>query len=182
MEERIIKATLNLINQYGFRKFTVDDVSADLGISKKTLYKYFPGKQQLIAAAMAYFLREDHEKTLQAVAMETDWTAKILAMVNTSITLPMKQLAELRQFYPEIWRQVDALQEEKIKLFHALLSEGGQKGQLNPAIDLGIVAPMLKDIMDRVSQMEYLQKNDITMRQLLTQLSEVFFNGILARG
>ncbi|MDX9872279.1 MAG: TetR/AcrR family transcriptional regulator [Clostridia bacterium] len=181
MEERIIRSTLNLIGQYGFRKFTLDDVSAELGISKKTLYKYFSGKQQLITETIAWFLREDKQKTLQAIAQETTWAAKILAMVNTSFTLPMKQLAELRQFYPEVWQQVDALQEFKIKLFYDLLLEGSRKGELNPAIDLEIVAPMLKAFMDRLLQIEYLQKNDITMRQLLEQLSEVFFNGILVR-
>lgn len=181
MENRIIQTTFQLIRQYGFRKFTLDDVSSTLGISKKTLYKHFPSKQQLISDAIDFFIDKNKIDTLKAIDKENTWVDKIKAIVNASNALPTKLLSELRQYYPDEWKKVEIHQNFKIEQFYLLLLEGEKKGEINPAIDLKIVAPMLKEVLDRLSQMEYLHKNDITMKQLLHQLSEMFFNGILVR-
>ncbi|PKM86625.1 MAG: TetR/AcrR family transcriptional regulator [Firmicutes bacterium HGW-Firmicutes-12] len=181
MEKRIIEATLLLIGQYGFRKFTLDDVSSILGISKKTLYKYFPGKQHLISEALDYFIEKNKNDTLEAINEEITWVNKMKAMVNAGNAFPTRLLSELRQYYPDEWKKVELLQNFKIDQFYLLLLEGEKRGEINPAIDLKIVAPMLKEVMDSLSQMEYLTKNDLTMKQILGQLSELFFNGILIR-
>ena len=38
---------------HGFRSVTMDDLAEELGISKKTLYAYFPGKFDLLEAVLA---------------------------------------------------------------------------------------------------------------------------------
>jgi AcrR family transcriptional regulator len=181
MEKRIIQVTLQLIRQYGFRKFTLDDVSSTLGISKKTLYKHFPGKQQLISDAIDFFIEKNRNDTIRTINEEINWIDKMKAMVNAGNAFPTRLLAELRQHYPDEWKKVELLQNFKIDQFYLLLLEGEKSEEINPAIDLKIVAPMLKEVMDSLSQMEYLTKNDITMKQILGQLSELFFNGILIR-
>ena len=46
--ERIIEESMGLFLKYGVRSITMDDVSRDLGISKKTLYKFVSNKADLI--------------------------------------------------------------------------------------------------------------------------------------
>lgn len=179
MEERIIQAALHIIQQYGFRKFTMDDVSETLRISKKTLYKYFPSKQKLVSDALDYFIKKNREETLKVIEDETTWLDKLNAIVGSSYAIPTWLFTELSRFYPDEWRKVEALHKFKIEQFHMLLREGAQKGELNPAINLEIIAPMIEEILNRLLQMEFLAKHDLTVRQLLKQLSEVLFNGIL---
>lgn len=181
MKDRIIQTTLQLIRQYGFRKFTLDDVSSNLGISKKTLYKYFPSKQQLISDALDSFIEWNRKETATAMDKENSWVDKLQAMVGTSNSFPTRLLSELRQYYPDEWNKIEKLQNHKIEQFYQLLLEGEKRGEINSAVDLKVVAPMMREILDRLSQMEYLHKNEITMKQLLKQLSEILFNGILKR-
>ncbi|MCS4477207.1 TetR/AcrR family transcriptional regulator [Clostridium botulinum] len=49
MKQKILDITSKNIELYGLKKFTMDDISYDLKISKKTIYKYFKSKNDLIS-------------------------------------------------------------------------------------------------------------------------------------
>ncbi|MGH8994280.1 MAG: TetR/AcrR family transcriptional regulator [Acidimicrobiia bacterium] len=53
LDRRIVDATLTLIARYGLAKLTVDDVARGAGCSRATLYRYYPGKQAVLAAVVA---------------------------------------------------------------------------------------------------------------------------------
>jgi len=50
-EAKIIDAAYKLFLEKGFRSTTMDDICQSLGISKKTLYRFFSSKTELLAAA-----------------------------------------------------------------------------------------------------------------------------------
>jgi len=58
MTERILETCDRLFYQRGIRAIGVDTVAAEAGISKRTLYDYFPSKDELITAYMARRMRE----------------------------------------------------------------------------------------------------------------------------
>ena len=51
-EDAIIQAVNRLLAEKGFDLMTVDQVAAEVGIAKASLYKHFPSKEDLAAAAM----------------------------------------------------------------------------------------------------------------------------------
>lgn len=55
-ESAIIDATNNLLAKKGFDLMTMDEVAAEVGIAKASLYKHFPSKEVLAAAAMICLL------------------------------------------------------------------------------------------------------------------------------
>lgn len=55
-EDAIISAVNRLLAEKGFDLMTVDEVAADVGIAKASLYKHFPSKEALAAAAMVRVL------------------------------------------------------------------------------------------------------------------------------
>jgi AcrR family transcriptional regulator len=56
-EDAIIAAVNRLLADKGFDLMTVDEVAADVGIAKASLYKHFPSKEALAAAAMVRLLQ-----------------------------------------------------------------------------------------------------------------------------
>ncbi len=56
-EGAIIEAVNRLLAEKGFESMTVDEVAADVGIAKASLYKHFPSKEDLAAAAMVSVMR-----------------------------------------------------------------------------------------------------------------------------
>jgi AcrR family transcriptional regulator len=55
-EDAIVSAVNRLLAEKGFEAMTVDQVAADVGIAKASLYKHFPSKEELAAAAMVRVL------------------------------------------------------------------------------------------------------------------------------
>lgn len=57
-EDAIIAAVHRLLAEKGFDAMTVDEVAAEVGIAKASLYKHFSSKEDLGAAAMIRLLEE----------------------------------------------------------------------------------------------------------------------------
>jgi len=53
--DEIVQYAYEAFYKHGFRATAVDKVLADSGISKRTVYKYFPSKELLIAAAIEHY-------------------------------------------------------------------------------------------------------------------------------
>ncbi len=55
-EDAIVEAVNRLLAEKGFDAMTVDAVAAEVGIAKASLYRHFPSKEDLAAAAMVRVL------------------------------------------------------------------------------------------------------------------------------
>ena len=53
--DEIVKTAFDSFYQNGFHATGVDAVMADSGISKRTIYKYFRSKEELVAATLNYY-------------------------------------------------------------------------------------------------------------------------------
>ena len=53
-EERILVAALGLIGRRGVRRLGMQEVAEAAGVSRGTLYRYFPSKEHVLTAAAAY--------------------------------------------------------------------------------------------------------------------------------
>src|SRR6476661_694507 len=51
-EDAIVSSVNRLLAEKGFDLMTVDEVAADVGIAKTSLYKHFTSKEEIAAAAM----------------------------------------------------------------------------------------------------------------------------------
>jgi TetR/AcrR family transcriptional regulator, regulator of autoinduction and epiphytic fitness len=67
-EDAIVQAVNRLLAEKGFDAMTVDEVAAEVGVAKVSLYKHFPSKEHLAAAAMVRVLQRTlaHMATLPA--------------------------------------------------------------------------------------------------------------------
>lgn len=55
--ERILAGTIEQIEDFGVRRFTLDDLARRLGISRVTIYRRFAKRSRLLEAALVYELR-----------------------------------------------------------------------------------------------------------------------------
>ena len=73
-EDAIIESVNRLLADKGFDLMTVDEVAADVGIAKASLYKHFASKEALAAAAMVR-LMERTQALVDQQAARTDASA-----------------------------------------------------------------------------------------------------------
>lgn len=60
-EEAIVQTVNRLLAEKGFESMTVDEVAASVGIAKASLYKHFPSKEDLAAAAMVRIMQRTQD-------------------------------------------------------------------------------------------------------------------------
>ena len=52
LETRILDAVERCVDQWGFTKVTIEDVVAESGVSRATLYRIFPGGRDVVFEAL----------------------------------------------------------------------------------------------------------------------------------
>jgi AcrR family transcriptional regulator len=62
VKKRIMLEARSLFFRYGFSKVTMDETAEALGMSKKTLYRYFPSKEDLLQEVTNEHLQECDEQ------------------------------------------------------------------------------------------------------------------------
>ena len=85
-EDAIIGVVNRLLADKGYEAMTVDEVAASVGIAKASLYKHFPSKEDLAAAAMVRVMRRAQalldslpaqNSPLQKLRAVTRWTMEL---------------------------------------------------------------------------------------------------------
>jgi AcrR family transcriptional regulator len=137
---RIVEAAQERFMAYGFSVATMDEIASDLGMSKKTLYRYFPGKLELLAATSRRN-SDACEKELDAIAAENlgffERARKTFAHIARIYSrLSPAYMTDVRRSAPRVWAEIQKFRRERIgRHMHALLEQGVKQGVLRQDLD-----------------------------------------------
>lgn len=87
-EDAIVQTVNRLLAEKGFDAMTVDEVAASVGIAKASLYKHFPSKEDLAAAAMVRVMRRA-QQYLHTLAEESPPLDKLKAVARWTMELQL---------------------------------------------------------------------------------------------
>ena len=87
-EEAIIQTVNRLLAEKGFEAMTVDEVAAQVGIAKASLYKHFSSKEELAAAAMVRVMRRAQDFIAALPAASTP-LEKLRAVVRWTLQVKL---------------------------------------------------------------------------------------------
>ena len=90
-ETAIIQSVNRLLAEKGFDAMTVDEVAAEVGIAKASLYKHFTSKEELACAAMVTAMRRAQE-VIQSTDPQLAPLEKIKAVTRWTMTLKLQGL------------------------------------------------------------------------------------------
>ena len=141
MKEDIVKCALNDFMQYGFKTFTMDDLANKMGMSKKTLYEYFPSKQDLVDACLDYALEMSCTNVTTFVQGEGSVIEnvyrnqkKVQEVFNINSDRP---IWELQKYYPKTYERMKSEFAKTDALFiDKLLEKGWQEGLFRKDINV----------------------------------------------
>src|SRR6266513_1029829 len=101
---RVLDAASTCIGRVGLGKTTLDDVAREAGCARATVYRYFPCKQQLIAALVAREVARFQLQLLTAADGAESLGDAVTEVVRTaaSILLGHPALTFLAAYEPEV--------------------------------------------------------------------------------
>jgi hypothetical protein len=110
-QEKIIEQIEDKLFTEGFYKTTMDDVASELGMSKKTIYKFFPSKEDLVIAIAKHFMNRMKSKILPALNSDKNAIEKLEDLIKIlakgSEKISQKRMEEMKKHFPEIWIEID---------------------------------------------------------------------------
>lgn len=187
-DARILETARRQLFTYGYNALTMDDLAHELGISKKTLYLHFPGKDaiiSLIIEGIGRTIRAEMEAVLNDPALNfaqklrgvVDAVAPRLAQTNPAM------LRELQRYAPRIYQKIDELRQKNIpyvfgRLFRAGIAEGAVRADLDP----DFAAQFWLQAMRGLTHPDTLATTHLTPRQTLEKALELFTGGLLTPG
>ncbi len=115
-KEKILDGSQETLFSAGFNKTTMDDIASSLKVSKKTIYKYFPSKNDLVMAVANHFTKKMEKKLLPIIESDKNAVEKLAELIallsKTAGKVGDKLFSELKNHYPEVWKHVDSFRTE----------------------------------------------------------------------
>ncbi len=134
----VLRATSELINEVGLRAMTTDEIASRSGVSKATIYKWWPNKY---AVAVEAFLSEMATKSPDpdTGSAEEDFRRALRGLIRFYRSKSGRAYAQLigeAQFDPQIGKELrEHLVGSRRELVRAILDRGVARGELLPDID-----------------------------------------------
>lgn len=129
MKEKIIKKAGEVFLKFGFKSVTMDDIANEMAISKKTIYKYFKNKVELVDKTINYLhKRMQHgvfcicEQQYNAIEENFEIKKMFKDFFQNSDDSPMYQL---QKYYPKSFNKI---MNKEFKMFKECISNNIEKG------------------------------------------------------
>jgi len=131
MEKEILTRSVSLFNRYGLRPVTMDDIAKDMSISKKTLYKYFENKEELVSKGVDESFNSISKHMLNLIDFKDGNAIDMLFAMDAQICLSIEEhdpsiQFQLERYYPEVFA---ALEKRKRDVIFRLMGENIKRGK-----------------------------------------------------
>ncbi len=183
--EKIIKfASLKFFSE-GFYKTSMDEISRELQMSKKTIYKYFPSKEKLVEEITDEMLNDSTCEFAVIVDSDNSAVIKFVKMLNKYMTnvsrFSERWYRDLQVHTPQIWKKIEALREEIIMRGSKKLIEQGKREKLIEHYPAEIVIAAFTSTIRTVMNPDFILTNRFSMHQAFKYTFDLLLNGILTQ-
>jgi len=182
---RIVEAARRRFLEYGFVRVTMDDIAADLGISKATLYKNVSGKDDLLKRIVRSMLGSIQSRILAIVEAPGVPAAEKLARLFSALSEELGRLRpamarDIQKAAPDIWAEIESFRRQHILThFRNLLEAGKAEGVFRPEADVGLILRMFLLVIQNLVNPEEVARSDRSPSQTFAAIVGIFFGGIL---
>ena len=187
MINKIIKTAGDMFFRLGIRSVSIDDICHELGISKKTFYVYFPGKDELVAQLLHANVMHISAKMEELLNLHDfrQLVSKFLkhqeAEKNDVRRVP-QLVYDLKKYYP---RQFADFQQEcfltQKEYILAYLQQGQQEGLVRANLNIELTATLFAKIhSDAIRDLEEIEGHGLNMHQLGHTAMDIFVRGVLS--
>jgi AcrR family transcriptional regulator len=169
----------------GFAKVTMDEVAAELGISKKTLYQHYASKDALLRAVVRAMLdttAADVERLINDDAMDfIDQLIGLMRLMTARVSRLSKQFADdMQRHAPELWREVEQFRHRKVMAnFGRLVRKGQAAGAIRRDVDPELLTVIFAATIQGVVNPQTLARLPYTASELFHAVGKTMFIGIL---
>ena len=184
MRSQIITAALVEMDEHGVR-FTMSNLAARLGISKRTLYEHFDSKEVLVEAIVDVIITDLTVQRLEilnnpdlCVREKLIRMLKVRSQLSTDVNDRVKM--ELGVQYPGLLKKAYKAKEEQWAVLEGVLQDGIAAGYFRP-IFVPVLHRLLQGAIHEIMDYNYLLENKTSFEEMIGHITDIVLYGIIAR-
>ncbi len=183
-KEKILSACQDRFVKEGFASISVDEIAGDLAMSKKTFYKHFSSKEDLVQQIMERFMgtvRSNIERVLMSDMSAVDKLSQVFAMIATNVSRLAPVFGrDIQRRLPQLWKTIEDFRRQRIsdvftRLYRQGVAEGTMRSDMNPRVFLMCVLAAIDGIM----QPDVLANESFSVGGAIEEIMGIFFKGTL---
>ena len=162
----------------------MDELAAELQMSKKTLYQFFDSKQLLLESVILDFFQDFHTK-INKITKNKDnkgmsTLKQIMSLVQAQVSqLNMWAFEDIQKNNPKAWQMINRLEEKLInKELRKLLQEGRREGTIYHDIDLDLLVLMILNNIKSIVTPEVVSQLSYSTEEVIDMLAKIILYGI----
>ena len=181
-QQKILGFCRDYFLENGFYKTTMDEVAAQLRMSKKTIYKYYPTKEDLVRETINELLEFHKINISKIVNSNSNAVTKlneIFIYLGTLISqLNEKFVRDLQTQMPDLWKDIDAFRTKHMTINIGKIIEQGKKEGVFVDKTSAIITGVFISAVRGVINPEFIMNNKFSINMALEETIEIILSGI----
>ncbi len=187
LRTRIVEAARELFLDHGYSKVSASELAGALGISKKTLYREFETKEDILRAVVLPKLKESAKRLDHVLADDSLSFPEKLQMVLSIMGTQQQRVSpvfvrDISVHAPEVWNEIQEQKKARLKKFESLLQEGSKLGYFRSDIPQEVIVRMHTAAVEALMNPHALVELPCTSQEVFRNIVTVLFEGILCDG
>ena len=182
-QNRIVELTEEKFFREGFYKTTMDEVALELKMSKKTIYKFFPSKEDLVMAIAKHFMEGVKGRVIPALNSDKNAIEK-LAELNTILAkisekVSTKRMDEIKTYFPSLWNEIDSFRTKMMFGNITKVIDQGKAEGLFIDYPTPIIMNSLVSSIRAIVNPEFILHNNFSIAEAASNVFKVVIGGIV---
>lgn len=102
----ILDAADRIMSRWGFRKMTMDDLAREAGVSRRTIYVYFRGKEDVGLSSIGRVVEQVYEELEKLLRSDHDPETKLRTMLVRRVMGRIEQISDYYHSLDELFEAV----------------------------------------------------------------------------
>ncbi len=183
IKTKMLHEARTLFLKYGFKSITMDDISRELGASKKTLYQYFKDKQDLVQQCMEHqladmngqcdLIRKTSEDPITAMLDITEFIGSFIRVLTPSA------MFDLKKYFKGEWDKLESNRKEYVlQSVTENIESGKKKGLYRKDIDTTATAKIYTTLIKLVTDPDNYEFSDMDLKALHLEIIKYHLRSI----
>jgi AcrR family transcriptional regulator len=181
---RIAEVASRRFFELGVSKVTIDEVAEELGMSKKTIYKYFSSKDDLLLAGVRLNMERIGKEVTGILNSSEPFEKKIalfLVIVGRQVSrISPRFQADMKRMSPHVWNEIDTFRREVvIGQLKNLFVQAKEEGFFRKDLNVEIFHLLLTSAAQGIVNPQILAEHPFTAVEAYKEIIMVLFTGAL---
>lgn len=181
--EKIIEIARQKFFADGFVKTSIDEIAREYHISKKTIYKHFKSKDDLLTSIVKDFTGKVTNSIIEIMKTKKNSIEKLIDVLNliqNSIRqLSFRYIDDIQKHKPKLWNYIEKFRKENLEMVvYQTIEEGKKEGLFND-VNPDIVFRIFYGAVRNVISPDFLITSPISRDDAIDETFEILLNGVL---